>query len=63
MEMGTLIRSERQAIYVLVSPYNVLCTAVHVPSVEFDVLFRNQHRQSLAMWNSFDISPDDQDTK
>ena len=63
MEMGTLIQSEIRAIYVLLSTSNVLCTAVHVPSVEFAILFLHHQQQSLALWNSFDISPDDQVTK
>jgi hypothetical protein len=63
MEMGTLILGEIRAIYVLLSPNNLLCTAVHVPSVEFAILFRNKHQQDLGIWNSFDISPDDQVTK
>jgi hypothetical protein len=63
MEMGTLNQSEIRAIYVLLSPNNVLCIAVHVPSFEFVILFRNHHQQSLAMWNSFDIPLDEQVTK
>ena len=63
MEMGTLIQSEIRAIYVLLSSNDLHCIAVHVPSVEFAILFRNQHQQDMAIWNSFDVSPDDQATK